>query len=66
VWAAAGMKPGKVNPKNHELVGGGFLCVGCIEARLGRRLTINDFNPMTIGLLLFSPWITERLRSRAL
>ena len=40
------MTPGKVDPKTYELVGGGFLCVGCIESRLGRRLTINDFNPI--------------------
>ena len=65
VWIAAGMTPGKVDPKTYVLVGGGFLCVGCIEARLGRRLTIDDFNPITIRLLL-DPWPTERLRSRAL
>jgi hypothetical protein len=64
VWAAAGMTPGKISP-NHELVGGGFLCVGCIETRLGRRLTIDDFKPIVISLL-FEPWPTERLRSRAL
>ena len=67
VWAAAGMPLGKIRPKTFEIVGGGgFLCVGCIEKRLGRRLTINDFNPITIPQLLESPWITERLRSRVL
>jgi hypothetical protein len=66
IWIVAGMKPGKVDPKTYELVGGGFLCVGCIEERLGRRLTANDINPMTIGNLLISPWITDRLRSRIL
>jgi hypothetical protein len=65
VWIAAGMTPGKVD-KNNELIGGGILCVGCIENRLGRRLTVNDFKPITLPLLLSSPWITERLRSRAL
>ena len=65
VWAAAGMTPGKVDPKTYELVGGGFLCVGCIEKRLGRRLTIGDFNQICVPLL-FTPWPTERLRSRAL
>jgi hypothetical protein len=66
VWASAGMPPGKVNPKTYEMVGGGFLCVGCIEKRLGRRLTMDDINPITIPTLFRSPWITERLRSRIL
>jgi hypothetical protein len=66
IWIAAGMTPGKVDPKTYELIGGGFLCVGCIEIRLGRRLTVGDFKKITLPLLLSSPWITERLRSRAL
>src|SRR5262249_648686 len=67
VWAAAGMPLGKIRPKTFEIVGGGgFLCVGCIEKRLGRRLTINDFNPITLSELLRSSWITDRLRSRVL
>ena len=32
VWAAAGMKPY-----------GGCLCIGCLEKRLGRKLTPKDF-----------------------
>jgi hypothetical protein len=32
VWAKAGMKPG-----------GGCLCVGCLEARIGRKLKPKDF-----------------------
>jgi len=32
VWAQAGMAPG-----------GGYLCVGCLEQRLGRRLNPGDF-----------------------
>jgi hypothetical protein len=32
VWAAAGMKPK-----------GGCLCIGCLEKRLGRKLTAKDF-----------------------
>jgi hypothetical protein len=66
IWAAAGMKLGKRNPKTHELVGGGFLCVGCFEKRLGRRLSAADINPITLGHLLSTPWATERLRSRIL
>jgi len=59
------MTPGKVD-KHNVLIGGGFLCVGCIEVRLGRRLTIDDFKVITVPLLLGEPWPTERLRSRAL
>jgi hypothetical protein len=33
VWAAAGM----------DGMDSGFLCIGCLEARLGRRLTPGDF-----------------------
>ena len=43
-WQAAGMPLGKVNPKSFVLEGGGgCLCVGCIERRLGRQLTNPDF-----------------------
>ena len=42
-----GMQPGAIN-SNNELIGGGFLCVGCIEKRLGRRLTIDDITPICI------------------
>ena len=38
VWAAAGMDTGTI-----PLGGRGFLCVGCLEARLGRRLRRRDF-----------------------
>lgn len=34
VWAQAGMEP-------H----GGFLCIGCLETRLGRQLCQDDFPP---------------------
>ncbi len=49
LWEAAGLSRG-------------FLCVGCMESRLGRRLVAADFtdapcNRMTLGE-------TERLRSR--
>jgi hypothetical protein len=27
----------------------GFLCVGCLEARLGRRLTPTDFPPLRVN-----------------
>jgi hypothetical protein len=64
VWKAAGMPAGKINPITHVLVGGGgCLCVCCIESRLGRRLTIQDFKPITFWLL-DQRWVTERLKSR--
>ena len=41
----------------------GWLCVGCVEARLGRELTPEDFTP---GLPVNEPcpWDTLRLASR--
>jgi hypothetical protein len=63
IWAAAGMPPGKVDPDDMSMRGGGILCVGCIEKRLGRLLTINDFAPRTLDLLK-SCEHTPRLLSR--
>lgn len=65
LWRAAGCNP--------EEGVGEFLCVGCLEARLGRRLTPEDF---TEGLVS-DPWVvntprwawsfrTARLQSRLL
>jgi hypothetical protein len=45
VWAAVGMKPGKVG-NDMVMRGGGILCVNCIEKRLGRILTKDDFSPV--------------------
>jgi hypothetical protein len=65
VWQKAGMPSGKTNPDTLAIVGGGgFLCVGCIEKRLGRLLTIDDFPPMTHWLLRECQ-NTPRLLSRA-
>ena len=68
VWQAAGMPLGTIDPKSFELLGGGgCLCVGCIEARLGRQLTIGDFAAYTIGLALIrraAGWYTPRLAAR--
>lgn len=49
VWAAAG------SPR-------GYLCVGCIEQRLGRRLTPADFDSAPLNRLRH--WQSDRLRSR--
>ena len=40
VWLDAGMDRGSKN-------GGGYLCIGCLEMRLGRPLTSADFMPNT-------------------
>jgi hypothetical protein len=57
VWAAAGMPPHVV--REYNAPGGAFLCVSCIEKRLGRALAPTDF-PFNEP----SPWDTPRLASR--
>jgi hypothetical protein len=63
VWAAAGMVASKI--RKYDESDGDFLCIGCLEARLARRLTPRDFIP---GLPINdpSPWDTPRLASRKL
>ena len=57
VWAAAG------NPR-------GYLCIGCLEQRLSRRLTRADFTDATMNDLSITDadyawsWRTDRLRDR--
>jgi hypothetical protein len=52
IWQQAGMPLGKVDPDNYLAIsGGGILCVGCLERRLGRLLTNDDFSPITLDLL---------------
>jgi hypothetical protein len=43
----------------------GFLCIGCLESRLGRRLRPSDFTAAPINDP-FDPWNTPRLKSRLL
>src|SRR5262245_36368799 len=62
-WAAAGMPAGTIT-KDLTIKGGGILCVGCLEQRLGRTLNIGDFIPMTLPLLKECQ-NTPRLLSRA-
>jgi hypothetical protein len=50
VWKAAKMQEG-------------FLCIGCLELRLGRSLKPNDFTGAPINNP-DNPWNTPRLRSR--
>jgi hypothetical protein len=50
VWKAAGMGPW-----------GGVLCVGCLEQRIGRRLTPDDFDPdHPFSFLPGTPRLLER------
>src|ERR1700730_9185858 len=56
LWAAAGMKKK------------GFLCIGCLEDRIGRRLTPRDFTVSPINDpddLFKTPRLVSRLRKRA-
>jgi len=41
----------------------GFLCIGCLELRIGRRLTVADFKDVPVNDP-HDPWQTPRLRSR--
>lgn len=52
LWAGAGMDP-------H----GGMLCIGCLEARLGRQLTPADFPdyPINRDFFGYSPRLQQRL-----
>lgn len=53
VWAAAGMLPRD-----------GMLCIGCLEARLGRRLTAVDFTDVPVNDLRWGWHGSARLLSR--
>jgi hypothetical protein len=65
IWRAAGMPEGQAGgPDGISTVGGGILCVGCIEKRLGRLLTKQDFNPLTLKLFETACECTPRLLSR--
>jgi hypothetical protein len=60
VWLAAGM------PKREPMMGykspGGFLCIGCLEARLGRTLTPRDFTDTPVNRP--DRWNSPRLNAR--
>jgi hypothetical protein len=43
--------------------GEGMACIGCVEERLGRRLTRKDFN-LRVPLNNFYTWQSERLQDR--
>jgi hypothetical protein len=60
VWQAAGMPAPVIREQNAS--GGDFLCVGCIERRLGRMIGPDDFTDALINKP--SPWDTPRLAAR--
>lgn len=41
---------------------GYFLCIGCLELRIGRMLKPSDFKPFPANRP--SPWLTDRLNNR--
>ena len=53
IWRTADLSPD-----------GGYLCVGCLENRIGRRLQPNDFTDAPINEL--DSWDTKRLMMRRL
>jgi hypothetical protein len=59
VWAAAGMNPHLVPGFNEHIE---ILCVGCLETRLGRELTVADFTfaPLNGPRLFDTPRLAER------
>lgn len=72
VWSAAG-GPDEVTPERAAVSGGSgfFLCIGCLEARIGRRLVPDDFpdvpinDPSHVDDPRFAwSWRTARLRAR--
>src|SRR5262249_47278878 len=66
VWQAGGMPLGNVDPKSSVLKGGGgCLCVGCIERRLGRQLTNPDFvHQELMWTSRDAGWLTTRLEGK--
>ena len=60
IWAQAGMPP--MVPNEHGLTDEEFLCLGCIEARLGRLLNASDFTSQRVNEP--SEFDTPRLVSR--
>jgi hypothetical protein len=70
-WQAAGPPPATINHTDGDLFRGFvsalpaeqyFLCIGCLEARLGRTLVPSDFTDCRLNVP--SPNDTPRLRSR--
>jgi hypothetical protein len=52
-WASTGMKPD-----------GGMLCIGCVEARISRKLTAEDFPNYPINTVFMYGKRSARLQDR--
>lgn len=61
LWNAAGA-PGVGQADNG--VFGYYLCIGCLEARIGRQLKLEDFKPFAANYP--SVWLSARLNNRLL
>jgi hypothetical protein len=61
VWNTAGMPASTV--KAYGQSDGDFLCIGCLENRIGRLLCAQDFTYAPINDPN-DPWATPRIRSR--
>jgi hypothetical protein len=64
VWAQAW--EGRLKP-HHQLHGQQILCIGCLETRLGRKLTRKDFKKVPINdpkRSDMSGRLRDRIRSR--
>jgi hypothetical protein len=60
IWAAAGMQASSVRPQGES--DGDFLCIPCLEGRLGRALRPDDFPNMPVNCP--DPWDTPLLAAR--
>jgi hypothetical protein len=60
VWKAAGMAASTVTDDKFD---GNFLCIGCLELRIGRRLSARDFTDCLVNAP-DDPCNTPRLRDR--
>jgi hypothetical protein len=59
LWHRAG---GSGTGQSDNGPGGLFLCIGCLEKRLGRRLVPGDFKPSPANTP--SAWLSDRLNDR--
>jgi hypothetical protein len=59
VWLMAGGRQGTSRTHDMHLT----LCIGCLEDRIGRRLTSYDFD-LERPVNAFNPWHTDRLNER--
>ena len=60
LWKKVARAPGRGQSDNGPE--GFFLCVGCLEERIGRRLAPEDFKPFPANIP--SPWYSDRLNER--